>query len=229
MNKQLDDKEANGKPELYTVLGNNVYLQILNRFKAKDDMRMWMSESFNVGEKTVSTNGYILVATPLQEGFDDKSNKTTGVYPVDIIMDKKISTIELKEKLKDFPKVDCFDEEEEKCDACEGFGEVDFVFSHGSKDYEIEEECPVCEGSGIINSLSKKPNGKKELDYNKFFGIAKSVFNLARVEELLEVAEILKSNEITLVNQTLFKIKDVEVLLMPTMCSDLSNVVSNVA
>lgn len=224
MNEQKLSKEAENK-----------FLTLLNRFKSNDDRRDWMSKPFNVGNRTVSTNAYILISTPLQEGFEDLSNKTKGVYPIDFNLDTKILVSELKEKLKDFPKVDCFDKEEKECDACDGYGDVYFEFSHNGKDYESNQDCPVCDGIGVFNTVSKKPNGKKELDYNKFFGIGNSVFNVARIEELLEVAETLQSEHITLVNQTqpnkssLFKIKEVEVLLMPTMCNDLTNVVQNVA
>ena len=235
MNTDENIKTTETKPDGYTLLGN-VFLTLLNRFKSNDDYRDWMAKPFNVGNKTVSTNGYILISTPLQEGFEDLSNKTKGVYPMDFNLDMKILVSELKQKLNDFPKVDCFDKEEKEkeCDACDGSGEVSFVFSYDFEDYETEEECPVCKGCGFINKISKIPNGKKELDYNKFFGIGNSVFNVARIEELLEVAETLEADEITLVNQTqqnrtsLFKIKEVEVLLMPTMCNDLMNVVQNV-
>lgn len=233
MNNQKNSKETETKPDGYTSL-DNVFLTLLNRFKSNDDYRDWMAKPFNVGNKTVSTNGYVLISTPLQEGFDDLSNKTKGVYPMDFNLDMKILVSELKQKLNDFPKVDCFDEEEKECDACDGSGEVSFVFSYDCEDYETEEECPVCKGCGFINKISKIPNGKKELDYNKFFGIGNSAFYVARIEELLEVAETLQSEHITLVNQTqpnktsLFKIKEVEVLLMPIVCNDLTNVVQNV-
>lgn len=233
MNKQEFSKETETKPDGY-ILSGNVFLTLLNRFKSNDYRRDWMSKPFNVGNSTVSTNGYILISTPLQEGFEDLSNKTKGVYPMDFNLDTKILVSELKQKINDFPKVDCFNEEEKKCDACNGYGDVDFEFSHNGKDYESNQDCPVCDGSGVFNTVSKTPNGKKELDCNKFFGIGNSVFNVARIEELLEVAETLEADEITLVNQTqpnkasLFKIKEVEVLLMPTMCSDLTNVVQNV-
>lgn len=234
MKKQEFSKETETKPDGYTLLGN-VFLTLLNRFKSNDDRRDWMSKPFNVGNRTVSTNAYILISTPLQEGFEDLSNKTKGVYPMDFNLDTKILVSELRQKLNDFPKVDCFDEEEKECDACNGYGNVDFEFYHNGKYYESNQDCPVCDGSGVFNTVSKNPNGKKELDYNKFFGIGNSAFNVARIEELLEVAETLQSEHITLVNQThpnkasLFKIKEVEVLLMPTMCNDLTNVVQNVA
>lgn len=234
MNKKETFKNAETKPDGYTLLGN-VFITLLNRFKSNDWRRDWMAKPFNVGNRTVSTNAYILISTPLQEGFEDLSNKTKGVYPMDFNLDTKILVSELKQKLNDFPKVDCFDEEEKECDACNGYGDVDFEFSHNGKDYESNQDCPVCDGSGVFNTVSKTPNGKKELDYNKFFGIGNSVFNVARIEELLTVAETLEADEITLVNQTqpnkasLFKIKEVEVLLMPTMCNDLTNVVQNVA
>src|SRR5690554_7743679 len=106
MNNQKISKETETKPDGYAVLGD-VFLTLLNRFKASDDRRDWMSKPFNVGNRTVSTNAYVLISTPLQKGFEDLSNKTKGVYPMDFNLETKISVPELKQKLNDFPKVDC--------------------------------------------------------------------------------------------------------------------------
>src|SRR5690554_3053709 len=98
-----------------TDFKNIVYLKLLNIFT--DDRRSELLIPFNVGNRTVATNGWALISVPKQEGFEDESKITEGVYPLDFIMDKKILVSELKQKLNDFPKVDCFDEEEEPCEA----------------------------------------------------------------------------------------------------------------
>ena len=221
-------------PAAKPLLGD-VFLPLLKKFASNDDMREWMATPFNVGSRTVATKGYCLLSTPFQEGFTDRSEKTKTVYPMEHTINKTITVDELKQKLKEFPLIDCFDEIETKCDSCNGDGEVEFEFYHNSKTYEMEHDCPVCDGQGIINTQSKTPNGKKELDYNKFFQIGNCIFNVARVEELIYVADYLKSDVITIVNQTeknrasLFAIKDVEMLVMPTMCDDVRNVVQNIA
>lgn len=126
--------------------------------------------------------------------------------------------------------VDCFDEVKVECDACTGYGLATFEFNHNRKTYEKDWKCPVCDGEGEIDIKSDIPNGKKERDGNKFFKIGKSVFSVARIEELVYVAEALQSKIITLVNQTkpdkpsLFIINDVELILMPAISYDEQNI-----
>ena len=207
----------------------NVFIQVLTSIIEKDDTRVWMSKPFNLGNKTASTNGHCLIATPLQDGFEDRSKKTESVYPMQHTMSKRISINELNQKIKDLPLVDCFDEVEAKCDACYGSGEVEFEFYFDSQAYESEQECPVCEGHGATYKESDVPNGKKELDYNNYFKIGNSIFNMARIQELVFVAEKLKASHFTMVNQTvsnkasLFTVNDVEVLLMPCRGEDAQN------
>lgn len=203
---------------------DDVHLSLLNKFKSNDGYNNWIDQPFNVFDKTVSTNRYILIATPLKKGFTDKSEKVKSVYPMVHNMERVIKINEIKQKLNGF------ESEHKDCPACHGVGEVDFKFKFDGQTYETEAECPVCDGKAIIELESEKTNEKKEFDYNKFFAIGNSVFNVARIDELLDIAKKLQCEEVILVNQTqsnkpsLFKIKDVEVLLMPMSCSDFSNV-----
>lgn len=131
------------------------------------------------------------------------------------------------EKLENFPKIDCFDEEEVTCDACRGHGEVYFEFNHGMKIYTQYGECPVCEGEGVVVGKSKTPNGKKDYDYKKSFKIGDCNFLVDRVLELLFVAKTLNS-DIKVIhktdgnNQMVFQIDDVTLILMPSIRTDLS-------
>jgi hypothetical protein len=140
---------------------------------------------------------------------------------MDYDMDFEILTTELRGKMNNFPTVDCFDEEETRCDACRGDGTVEYEFYHNHKCYEIEEDCPVCEGEGKIIKTMKTPNGKKEFDYTQQFKIGVCFFNPERIQELLFVAEKLGAEKIRLVNQSqpdhacLFVVNEVEVILMP--------------
>ena len=216
------------------VLLEGVFLKLLHKFCSNDILRSWTMKPFNVGNRTVATNGYCLLSTPLQDEFTDKSKNIKTVYPLEYNINKTILVVELKQKIKDFPLLDCYDEIKTKCDACNGDGEVEFEFYHSCKTYQIEHDCPVCDGQGTIITQSKTPNGKKEFDYTKFFKIGNSIFNVARIEELIYVADTLNADMINIVNQTepnkpsLFVIKDVEMLLMPTKCNDEQDIVQSV-
>ena len=205
---------------------SNLFLLLLRKFTANNDKRYWMQNPFNVGNRTVATNGHCLLSTPLQQGFVDRSEKVKNVYPIKHTTNIQISVTELKQKLSEFPLLDCYDEIKIECDACNGLGMVEFEFYHNSETYQIEEQCPVCNGEGLIITQSKVPNGKKVFDYNKFFIIGNSAFHIERIEELIYVAEYLQSDTITIANQTeknkptLFLIKDVELLVAPTLCDE---------
>lgn len=213
----------------------DVYQQVLQLITSKDRTD-WMKEPFLVGDKAVSTNGWVLVSVPkFNDEYQDKSEKTKTVYPIEYNCEKQITLSEFKEAISKAPLVDCFDETEQKCDACYGKGEVEYEFSYGRKDYTIDHECPVCEGEGTIYKTSEKPNGKKQIDYSKFIIVGNSTFNIARLEDVVKVAELVKSENITIVFQgkptqaTLFKIQDVEMLVMPSSAVDEQNVCANIA
>ncbi len=231
MHKSSIESQGN---EANAMLGD-VFLSILNRISAKNDIRVWMTEPFNAKGKSMSTNGYALVTTPVCGDFKNQEDMIKNVYPLEINMNKIISVKEIKDKLQLFPTVDCFDEIEQECNACYGSGLVDFEFDYGRKRYELEGECPVCEGERTTLQTSKTPNGKKEFDYNKLFQIGICSFNVERINELIFIVDKLGVNEIVLVNQTLphrpsvFVIGDVELLIMSTLNSDLDAVAQNIA
>lgn len=232
MNEISNNHEtANGtKP----VLGD-VFLSILNRIAAKNDMRDWMTEPFNANGKSMATNGYALAITPICGDFKNYEDKIKTVYPLERNTEKSIKIQELKDKLALFPTVDCYDETEQECNACYGSGLVDFEFDYERKRYELEGECPVCEGKGTTLQTAKTPNGKKELDYNKLFQIGLCAFNVERINELIYLAEQTGVDEVVLINQTLphrpsvFLIGEVELLVMSTLNSDLDAVAQNIA
>lgn len=221
-------------PDAKRLLGD-VFLAILNRVAIKNDIRDWMTEPFNANGKSMATNGYYLVATPICGDFINREDKIKSVYPLEHNQNKRIKLQEIKDKLALFPTVDCFDETEQECNACYGSGTVDFEFEYSRKTYEMEGECPVCEGEGTTLQTSKTPNGKKELDYNKLFQIGVCAFNVDLVNKLIFIAESIGVDEVVLVSQTLphrpsvFLIDDVEFLAMSTINSDLDDVAQNIA
>jgi hypothetical protein len=202
------------------------YLEILNRFIDKDELRVWLKKPFAIGDKIAASMGYSIAVVPFfGENYPDQSANVSKVYPMPHNMTRHIVTSELRDKMNNFPTVECFDELELACDACSGDGEVEFEFYHSGKNYEISSDCPVCDGQGTITKQSKTPNGKREIDHEKMFKIGNCVFYPDRIEELLFVAEKLEAKTIRLVNQTgqnnacLFVVNEVDVILMPSMCT----------
>ena len=232
MNTEKSINEAEGNAVLPLV--RQRYLSIHSQFVSKDGMREWMKEPFNVGNKTISTNGWALISTPKIDEYEDKTDKVKTVYPMPKLFDKEITIEELKAKLKTVPLIDCYDEIEKECDACNGSGYVDFTFDYGLKEYELEGDCPVCDGNGIIESKSDKPNGKKEYDYSKYGRIGNSIFNLNRIEELILIAETMEENTIHILNQkdfnpSLLQIGEIEIIMMPMVGIGESELAFNVA
>ena len=213
----------------------DVYLSILNRIADKHDIRDWMTEPFNANGKSMATNGYTLAITPICGEFENREDKIKGVYPLERNKEKSIKIQEIKDRLSLFPTVDCFDETEQQCNACDGSGEVVFEFDYERERYELEGECPVCKGKGTILQTAKTPNGEKELDCSKLFQIGLCAFNVERINELIYVAEQTGVDEVVLINQTLphrpslFLIGEVELLVVSTLNSDLDAVAQNIA
>jgi len=217
------------------LLGD-VYRSVLKLHTSLEPDRKWMTTPFFVGEKVVATNGTSLIAVPkFTDEFEDLSEKTKTVYPVITNRETHIPLSELKDAITKVPLIDCFDETQTKCGACYGEGEVEFEFDYKLKSYSIEHECPVCEGQGITYRISDTPNGKKEIDYSKFIRIGECFFQIKRVEELIQTAELLNLNEVVLVKQTgvnqsnLFQLDTVELLLMPCMMPNQEDVCANIA
>ncbi len=214
----------------------DVYEAVLRIFTSKDDLREWMKNPFIVGDKAVATNGYSLVAVPKWSGDYEKSEKTKMVYPVEPNCNKIINTEQIKDAFSKVPLVDDYEEisEQLKCKECNGYGEVEWEYDGDKRTYTLDADCPVCDGAGISLEKTKRHNGKKIYDYSKQIIISDSRFALSRIEDLLRVAELLEEDKVALIYQKpsstcLFKIKDVDVLLMPLMSSDNEAVCANIA
>ena len=195
---------------------------LLNRF-VSTDKGSWMNTPTNVGRKTVATNGYRLISVPKQGWCKtDNSAKFVNVLPVRKNMERVILVSKIKEKLKDFPMVDCHDKVTMSCLDCGGGGSVTFKFrSCNDGEYTTESDCPVCDTRCKVAGYDNKPNGEKELDKTEFFQIGHCIFHIDRISELMFVAETLGVESVVLANQTassmssLFIVGEAEVLLMP--------------
>lgn len=210
----------------------NKYQKILNLFVSTDELRSWMQTPFIIDDKAYSTNGWALVAfdlknlTEIGEFRAFNADKLSGVYPLEQNLDKTYSIVDLKELFKKVPQVEDFDEEEKEdtCEECSGSGEVTFTYEDSKyKDHELDGECPICDGFGKCKQTIEKPNGKMVDDCNSKCVIGNSLFFANKIKHIIDVAEILEVSEFKHIHQTtsnkqnVFKIGDVDLLLMPTM------------
>jgi hypothetical protein len=202
----------------------NIYITILNHFTGQDKFRDWLNTPFHALGKAMATDGNKLVAVPLCDLMEDLTDHSEKVWKLwqPANMEVNISIDHLQTVIEQFPRIDCYDMEKKECKACRGNGDVDFEFCYKYDTYRMNGECPVCEGEGLTLQESGKPNGKTELDPAAYFKIGNSYFRANLIMDLLFVATKLNS-DIVLINQTepnkpsIFRVKDVEILLMSTM------------
>ena len=224
----------------------NVFLEILNEFVSQDDLRPWMKSPFNAFDKTLATNGHVLIATPKISEYIDYTDSKDGyfntfstlvikhIYPVVHNIEKYYEVTSLKKALAKCPMLEEYDSIIHKCNACNGDGVVDYEFIHNGKTHIIEEDCPICDGVGEIEKKSDKPNGKLHYDERKLIKLNDSTFSVLRIAEIIFVANKLNRGVITLVynignkQPCLFKIDDLEMLVMPTYSDTDEHIIDNV-
>lgn len=191
------------------------YNSILRRFCEKDnEYQNWLSEPFKAINRAMASNGLMLVSLPLIDNtLPDFEEKVKNIIPTERNLDFSFSVDELKDAIKKFPLGDIFQD----CDACDGYREVVYEFSHGRKTYEQELECPECKGEG----LSKTPTGEKEFKENFLLKIGESFFRPHEISELIWLCDTLCETHINLVYQALknepsfFKVGIAEILILP--------------
>lgn len=194
------------------------YLAIHETVIDKTNYVLWMQEPFRFDDKTASTEGHIMVVTPSVGGYQLRPVKNT--YPIKATMLASFKVSRLAEAIKNAPMIDCYDEEEIKCEACNGEGEVVTEFSYQRRNYEIEVDCPICDGEGVTYKRSDQPNGKKEFNSVDSLKIGRSFYKYELVEKVLKIATILNADEINVLDQSFDKMYmcldggDVEILLM---------------
>lgn len=210
------------------------YATILNMFKSDDDIRQHFLKPFVINDFAIATDANCMVffdknLCPGIEPFTGKdANGIIGVIPTERNVDFNITVETLQEAINTSPLVDEFllEEKRKKCDACDGDGEVEYKFSHGRKYHTLECECPECYGEGEIIGEVKTPTGKQVIDLDGFIKIRFSTFSIRNMLRIIEVAKILKQDVITLTymvkefSPSIFKIGNVEILVMPIITND---------
>lgn len=199
------------------------YLAIHEIVIDKTKYVQWMQKPFSFDDKTASTEGHIMAITPFIGGY--KLRPVKNIYPVKATMLASFKVSRLAEAIKNAPMIDCYDEEEIECDACNGIGKVTTSFYYQGRMYEIESECPLCAGEGVFYKRSDKPNGKKEFNSVDRLKIGQSFYKYELIEKVLKIATVLNADEINVLDQSngmymCLNGTDVEIILMNCMVNE---------
>ena len=187
-----------------------------------DDTKTWSKKPFTVDDKSYATDYHAMVIMPAQDGVGEivgySSDKALSVIPKDRMPKKSVSLSELKEivgkaeRKKEYPS--------EKCNACDGYGEVDAPFEYKNKNYTLTGDCPVCNGEGTWDIKTAQP--KEIVGEGEYIKIGISYFMACQLDRILKACDIIGCNELTITHQTeesklsIFDLTNgVEVLLMP--------------
>lgn len=213
----------------------NDYKKILELCVSNDDLRAWMQKPFMIEDKIMSTNGHILCIVPYKLIGEHYYLHTTPNNILSVIptpSENRLLTItkaELRELMSLCPMVDDYEEvgQDKDCEACDGFGDVDFEFYYEGKNYYSNSECPICQGEGLTEKVVRKPNGKKVIDTESIVEIMQSWFRMETISVLNQVCQILDSDALLIsqekdMSANLFQIGEVRLLIMP-IYKDVSN------
>ena len=178
------------------------YEEILQRFIDPEYID-WKKHPFVAFDGVCATNGWSLVYIPEklpQLQLYDFTYKLKNIFnPEQKTPSLSISLKTLTEKMESFPMVDCYDEVESNCTACDGTGIVESEFYHNGKNHPIESDCPICDGSGMEIIQSTIPNGQKEYDPEHTLRIYGFDFHPKRIMDLIWTAEKLLCHEIGMI------------------------------
>ncbi len=226
-------------------MAHHVYEKILRLFTDNGNtMREWSNAPFSIAHRTMATDGHALVyfdkkLSPQKELQPEHSEKVVAIIKPHNCS-HIISVHPISEAIEKNRTEDGYDEvgEDVDCPACDGCGAVEWEFEWKGVTHTTDRECPVCEGEGLESSKQHIPNGKKilpEIDGWNTIRIGLSIFGLRQLDRVLETAKLLNTETIELVCQeekykcSIFKVGEVEVLVMPFMESDTTEIILNVA
>lgn len=120
-------------------------------------------------------------------------------------------------------------QEAEKCEECNGSGEVEWSYDAGAssnhKTFERKDDCPICRGTGESLPDRWVKTGKKIPDATKQFKMFGVGFTDKQLRRLITASKMIGAETITKTGgdtQTanIFKVNDFTILVMPTILAD---------
>jgi hypothetical protein len=210
---------------------------VFSMFCATDGSRPEMLKPFVVGNKTYATDATTLVRCDIDKiNFEfenlEKPPKVEAAIP-------EINTSEIID-IDDIDWGSLMNKDETigdgndvECGHCCGDGNCEDSFPYKGKLYNFEYECPVCEGSGYEEEERQIPTGNKTFgpfDMVKFKNIyfyATKFYKLKKVKDLIGGnVELISYNENY--KGTMFRIGNVEILIMPCINNSDKYVVAHI-
>ena len=120
----------------------------LQAWCAKQDVRKYLEQPFNCMEKTVATNGHVMICVDEMPGYEEAVKSVYGT--VERFLNHSGDYSQLDSSLA-CPNLEACEKCEGtgqlkriECRECDGSGEVEF--NSGYNDYEVE--CAGCDGIG---------------------------------------------------------------------------------
>jgi predicted nucleic-acid-binding Zn-ribbon protein len=221
-NNSVQDQSGNSHNHLLA----EVYVNVLNVFTGKDELRPWIEKPFFIDNLAIATDCHQLiffdkklVAIELPLCENQNPQLILNNIPEQRNCNFKLNIDEIENCFKTAPITDVLKTvgEDIKCSECGGDGEVEWEYESWTKDFE----CPKCDGDGYESESRQIPTGEKELDKTSLVDVKNSRFSIKMIERLLKVKNLLSETEITLVFQegenmaNVFRIGKVEILCMP--------------
>lgn len=202
------------------------YLTILAMFTSHDEENVgsqkgFMLNPFTIDDKVFATDGIIMVMFDKRLTFDIdglrrmKPESVLQAIPSERNNNFSIKTAVLQEAINKSPIEDdtSFVNIKTRCHTCQG----------------ADKKCEDCEGTGTLIDEVEILNGNKRFSLGYHVIIKSSSFSVMIFNKVMQVAKILNAEEIVLTHQTennrasIFKIGEVELMVMPTMyCDDNS-------
>ncbi|PIK19777.1 hypothetical protein [Prevotella intermedia] len=205
--------------------------ELLNMFCAKNNEREVLREPFyNTNFNEVwSTDNYALIQiTPnvLAKEYPNYEFRITGL---DSPCKKVVSVEAINKALEACPKVDeeIVIQDSEKCEECDGFGEVYWEYTDNSgHTHEREFGCPVCDGTGESTHKKTKKTGKQIVKEDAVINIGNAYFlayNISKLKfamDFLDISSVeLTHNSPKAPNQFVLN-EDIQIVLMPIIFGD---------
>lgn len=198
-------------------------------FVSTDDYRANISVPFKQNGVYYATDAHAMIIMPV--GLVKLDYSEQEMPKLDSIIPKEncnimINISELEAKL--IPEmIDEIieDKKEDRCNECNGDGEVEFEYDASNGIHYIDADCPVCEGTGKIETKSKKNTGKKIINPDKIYRIFGVFYMYKQLKRLIDACHILGVEEITQIynatnNGNLFACGSVKILIMPAFTTN---------
>ena len=203
-----------------------------------NENREWMHTPFTIGNNVYSTDAHSIIRVPKETvGLFDECKKEGNAKVVLNLFDftpQKILTInvqDLKDALGEIPLVDeCLNVDAEgKCKECSGSGEVEWEYEGHYNDFD----CPICDGNGTLTESQKHKTGRKVKAEGYYIDFNYNRIRTCMIEELINIAWLLKVDEIELINQIapnkaiVFQVGIAQIVMMPVLITDEQNVLKS--